>query len=173
MYSIKQYFLLIIFLNIGCYSNKRVNNNDIDRFILQYNSVNFESIKGMFIFQRSRGIYEIIYGVGKFDDNKPLYIVEFNVLTNNISAINRKLLKKRNMEDYLTEKEITNVVRMIRKYDFFLLGVDSLENVYMNPFYVNEPAYFLRLKTTTGDSIVKNGYVYNLYSENWYINRTD
>ena len=71
----------------------------------------------------------------------------------------------------LTEIEINNAVATIRKYDFFLLSVDSSKNVFINPFIANQPPYFLRLEEETGDSTIKKGYVYKLYRDNWYITK--
>ena len=152
-------------------NNREVSNKDIDNFILKYDNENFENLKGISIFQRSRGINEIVYGIGKYQENKPLYFVEFNVLKESITEINRKLLEKDSVQDYLTEIEINNAVATIRKYDFFLLSVDSSKNVFINPFIANQPPYFLRLEEETGDSTIKKGYVYKLYRDNWYITK--
>ena len=58
---------------------------------------------------------------------------------------------------------ITNrdVDKFISKYD----GVKF-------PFHSNDPAYLLRLKTITGDSIVRKGYDFELYKDRWYLNTT-
>lgn len=152
-------------------NNREVSNKDIDNFILKYDNENFENLRGLSIFQRSRGINEIVYGIGKYQENKPLYFVEFNVLKKSITKINRTLLEKDSVQDYLTEIEINNAVETIRQYDFFLLSVDSSKNVFINPFIANQPAYFLRLEEETGDSTIKKGYAYKLYKDNWYITK--
>lgn len=77
------------------------------------------------------------------------------------------------ISDYLTETEIKNAIFTIRKYGFYLLSVDGLDNVYINPFYSSAPAYLLRLKISTGDSIVRMSFVYTLYKDNWYLKSSD
>ena len=89
-----------------------------------------------------------------------------------IADINRKNLEKSKVQDYLSREEIMDAIKVIRKYNFFYLATDSLQNVYINPFYADEPPYLLRLKTFTGDSILRKGFVYELYKDKWYLNRT-
>ncbi len=162
-------FLFMVFYSC---SNENHSNDEIDKFISKYQNEHFDSLKGISVFQRSRTVDEIVYGIGKYEGNRPLYFIEYNIPRKSISKINKSLLEKDSIQDYLTKSEITNAVNTIRKYDFFLLAVDSSENVFVNPFYINAPAYFLRIKTETGDSIVRKGYVYKLYKGNWYINKT-
>lgn len=172
MYSVKLY-LLIMLLCVGSCSNKSISNNDIDNFIGQYDSVNFDSVKGIFIAKRSSILSETVYIIDKFGENKPPYFVTFNLSRQIITDINRTLLEQDSIADYLTENEIYSAINTIKKYDFYLLAMDSSENVYMNPFYANAPAYFLRLKIATGDSTVRSGYIFNLYKNNWYLNKGD
>jgi hypothetical protein len=166
------YCIFLICFTVGFSScrDRNISNDDIDKFILKHQNESFDSLKGISVFQRSRTIDKIVYGVGKSEENKPPYFVEFNLARQSISKINKTLLKKGKVTDYLTETEIANAVKTIRRYDFFLLTVDSLENVFINPFYAEAPVYLLRLKVATGDSVVRKGYVYKLYKDNWYIN---
>jgi len=162
--------LLISFLSC---SNRKITDDDIAKFILKYQNESFDDLKGISVFQRDRTISKIVFGVGKYAENKPPYFVEFNTGEQSITKINRSLLQKDNVSDYLSKIEIENAVKTIRKHEFFLLAVDSSGNVYVNPFYYDAPAFLLRLKKATGDSIVRKGYVYKLYKNNWYINRRD
>jgi hypothetical protein len=172
MITLRLSILISFFIGLFSCTNNNVTNEDIDKFISKYQNEDFENLKGISIFQRSGGVNEIVYGIGKYQENKPLYFVEFNTRRKSITKINKTLLEKENIQDYLTEFEIKNAIAIIRKYDFFLLTVDSTENVFINPFTANAPAYFLRLKVETGDSIIKKGYVYKLYKKNWYITNT-
>ncbi|HRE52055.1 MAG TPA: hypothetical protein PK339_11575 [Flavitalea sp.] len=162
--------LLFFLLGFCSCSNDSVTNREIDKVISQYDSVNFNNIKGTSILQRSGTPNEIVYVIDRFGENKPPYFVTFNISRQSITEVNRNLLERDSMSDYLTESEIANAVHTIRKYGFYLLSVDSSENVFINPFYADEPAYLLRLKSATGDSIVRMGFVYKLYRENWYLN---
>ncbi len=164
--------ILLLFMNLSSCVNKVITNDDIDKFISKYKNENFENLKGIFISIRSFGFNEIVYVVHELGDNKPPYFVEFNIATQSITKINKNLLEKDSISDYLTQKEITYAVHNIRKYHFFLLGIDSVGNVFINPFVANEPAFFLRLKAETGVKIIRKGYVYELYKDNWYLNRT-
>lgn len=161
---------VLLFFIISSCSNASMTENDIDGFLSKFQNENFDNLKGISIFQRSKGINEIVYGVGRYGENKPLYFVEFNTLRKSITNINRSLLIQDSIPDYLTDNEINKAVNEIRKYDFFLLSVDSSNNVFINPYRPNEPAYYLRLSVNTNDSIVRKGYVFNHYKDNWYIN---
>lgn len=124
------------------------------------------------MFERSRNGDEIIYGVSRTGENKPPYFVEYSISRQSIIAVNKSLLEKGSVIDYLTVGEITKAVKIMRRCDFFLLSVDSSGNVFINPFSANSPAYFLRLNVPTKDTVIRKGYVYEHYKENWYINRT-
>ncbi|MBN8787627.1 MAG: hypothetical protein J0I84_11095 [Terrimonas sp.] len=164
------YFIVSLF---SCSNhNTPISDKTIDEFIAKYNSVKFDEIKGISISQRSRNTNEVVYVIGKSEGNLPVYFVTYDLQKGNINTINKSNLEKSKVPDYFTSEEISNAVKTIRKYDFYFLSVDSSENVYINPFYINEPAYLLRLKMVTGDSIVRKGYVYELYKENWYLNKT-
>ncbi len=166
--------LLIFFLISfsSCY-NKPISNSEIDKFIARYDSVNFNAVKGISISIRSGGLTDVVYVIDKSGGNQPVYFVTVNNITGSITKINRDLLKRDSIPDYLTENELSNAVREIRRYKFCLLTVDSLENVFINPFRVDEPAFFLRLKNATGDSAVRKAYAFTLYKRNWYVNRRD
>lgn len=145
---------------------------EIEKFISKYEEIKFDQVKNISISQRSRNVNEIVYVVGKAEGNLPVYFVTFNLQKREVTDINRKNLEKSKVKDYLTQDEIINAVSEIRNHDFYFLAVDSLENVYINPYYVNEPPFLLRLKIATGDSVVKRGYAYELYKGRWYLNRS-
>lgn len=152
--------------------NKRITNEDIDKFISKYNDSSFSELKNITVTQRSKSINEVVYVIGKFSENLPVYFATFDLAKEKVISINKTNLEKTNTKEYLAENEIFNAVNVIRKYDFYLLSVDSSENVFVNPFHPNEPPYLLRFKVATRDSIVRKGYVYELYKENWYLNKS-
>ena len=163
-------FLVFLF---SCSSgNNPITNKEIDKFISKYNEVKFDQVKDISITQRSRGTSEVVYVVGKAEGNLPVYFVTFDLKKKEIVGIDKTSLEKTKVQDYLTRDEIFNAVNIIREFDFYSFAVDRLQNVYINPFHADEPPYFLRLKTFTGDSIIKRGYVYELYKNRWYLNRT-
>lgn len=149
-----------------------ITNMEIDKFISKYEEIKFNQVKNISISQRSRSVNKIVYVVGKPDDNLPVYFVTFNLQKRDVTDVNRKNLEESKVKDYLTQDEIINAVSEIRNHDFYFLAVDSLENVYINPYYVNEPPFLLRLKIATGDSVVKKGHAYELYKGRWYLNRS-
>ena len=115
---------------------------------------------------------EVIYVVGKFEGNKPVYFVTYDLSKKALVQIDNTKLKEANVKEYFTGDEIGNYIEIIRKYGFYLLGVDENNNLYVNPFYKNEPPYFLRLNSIIKDTTVRKGYVYELYRDNWYLNKT-
>jgi hypothetical protein len=152
--------------------NKRITNEDIDKFISKYNDSSFSELKNITVIQRSKSVNEVVYVVGKFSGNLPVYFATFDLAKGKVISINKNNLEKTSTKEYLTENEIFEAINVIRQYDFYLLSIDSSENVFANPFHPNEPPYLLRLKVATGDSIIRNGYVYELYKENWYLNKS-
>jgi len=141
-------------------------------FISKYNDVRFDEFKDISIALRSKGLDEIVYIVDRFGGNRPVYFVTFSLQKKSVTNIDKTNLEKSKVQEYLTKDEIINAVNTIRKYDFYFLAVDSFENVYINPFYADEPPYLMRLKTPTGDSSVNKGYAYELYKNKWYLNKT-
>lgn len=162
--------LLFSFIGLSSCSNDGVTKGEIEKFISQYDSTSFNDIKGISILQRSRTPNEIVYVIDRPEGNKPPYFVSYNISRQLITNVNKNLLERDTIPDYFTESEMANAVNIIRKYDFYLLSVDSTGNVFINPFYVDQPAYLLRLKTSTGDSILRKGFVFKLYRDNWYLN---
>jgi hypothetical protein len=158
----KSCIVVIASLFSNCSSKNDITNIEIDNFISKYDSVKFDQLNDVSITQRCGNFSDIVYIVGKGEGNIPVYLVTFDFKKNEIAEINRENLIKRKVRNYLSSDEILNAVLTIRKYDFYFLAVDSLKNVYINPFYVNDPPYFLRLNAFTGDSIVKKGYVYDI-----------
>lgn len=165
--------ICIIALFFSCSDNNiNVTDKKIDKFISKYNDVKFDELKDISILQRSRSFTEVVYVIGKGDGRLPVYFVTFDIKKEKIAGINRKNLIDKKMNDYLTSDEIHNAINIIRKYGFYFLAVDSIHNVYINPFYANEPPCLLRLKIPTGDSVVRKGHVYDLYNKEWYLNRS-
>ena len=171
--GILRFTILVYFFMIfsSCY-NRSISNDDINIFISKYNDVRFDEFKDISITLRSKGMDEIVYIVDRFGGNRPVYFVTFNLQKQSVTYIDKTNLEKSKVQEYLTKDEIMNAVSTIRKYDFYLLAVDSSENVYINPFYADEPPYLMRLKNSIGDSSVNKGYVYELYKDNWYLNKT-
>jgi hypothetical protein len=153
-------------------NNTTITEKEIDEFISKYENVKFIKLKDVSISQRSKNSGKVVYVVGKGEGNFPVYFVSFDIDKSEITDINKKNLEKCKVQDYLTKDEIINAINVIRKNDFYFLAVDSFQNVYINPFYANEPPFLLRLKTNTGDSVLKKGYAYEIYKKNWYLNKT-
>jgi hypothetical protein len=151
-------FICFIVALTSCSSNNTaITDKDVDEFISKYNEAQFDAVKNISIAQRSRNVDEIVYVVGKSEGSLPVYFVTYDLQKKSITAINKNNLEKSKVQDYFTRDEISNAVNAIRKFGFYFLSVDSSENVYVNPFYVNEPAYLLRLKALTEDSTVRKG----------------
>lgn len=165
--------LLSILILTSCKSDG-IEKTQIDEFIKKYQDESFDSFKDVFVAIRgSNTLLNNIYIVSKCGGNLPVYFVTYNFVTNSITEINKSALTNSNVKDYFTEKEINTIITNFRKYDFYLLGVDSDGNVFINPFKTNAPAYFLKLKDVSNQKKIKKGYVYTHYKNNWYINNTE
>lgn len=157
----------------GCSCSKKYSNEKeaINDFIARYDTVAFDELKGIFIAQRDRIFTGTIYMVeSKKRKNEPLYFVTYNWIKQSVTEIKKPDREENKLTDTLATNDIIKAVDIIRYYDFYLVAVDDSQNVYINPFRPDEPAFFLRLKHATGDSIVRKGYVYELYRNNWYLN---
>lgn len=166
-------FICFVAILFSCSNgNNGITAKAIEEFTGKYENVKFDGLKDIAISIRGGKVGEVVYMVGKGEGNLPVYIVTYNLKKGGIANINKINLEKGQVQDYLTREEIVNAIKTIRKYNFFYLATDSFQNVYINPFYAVEPPYFLRLKTFTGDSIVRKGFVYELYKNKWYLNST-
>jgi len=92
------------------------------------------------------------------------------LITNAVTDIHHLDSKAIGPNAYISKEEIENAVKIIRKNKLYLMAVDSVNNIYVNPFFANEPPYLMRLSISRGDSIIIKGYVYQLYKGNWYLN---
>lgn len=172
MSRIRFIILMCFFIGFLSCSDRVISNNEVDEFISKYNDEKFSELNNISIAQRSKSVSEIVYVIGRYGGNLPVYFVTFDLGKQSITDINNSNLVKSNTIDYLSKDEIIALINAFRKYNFYLLAVDSIGNAYINPFYSNQPPFLLRLKVSTGDNVVKKGYVYELYKDNWYLNKT-
>lgn len=168
----KKYLYLIILFFSCCNNNSRITQEHIDKIVSEYDNVSFNEICDISVSERSRGLNSLTYIVGKGEGNLPVYFVTLDPVKKNIIDVNSTNLKRLNIKEYLSREEISKAINVAIKYGFYFFAKDSAGNIYINPFYPDEPPYFLRMSTAIGDSIVKKGYVYELYREKWYINKT-
>jgi hypothetical protein len=164
-------FLSIIIMSLS-FCSTHVRSEDIDEFILKYDKIKFDRLHDISIVLRSKAFNHEIYAVSRYSGNFPVYFVTYDLQKNFVSNIDKSNLVNTHTAEYLTSDEINNAVSTIRKHNFFLLAVDSSENIYINPFHADEPAYLLRLRSVTGDSVINSGYIYDLYNNHWYLNRS-
>jgi hypothetical protein len=165
----KATFFLFVTLISSCY--KSINQTVVNDFITKYRDEKFLEFKNVFIFIRSSGFTNSIYFLGKFEGNEPLYFVTYNEVTGTITEISRQQLNGSKVDDYFTKSQITFLVEKFRQTHFCLLGVDSHRNILFNPFYPNNPAFFLHLSSESNIGMFKMMGDYKLYKDNWYINK--
>lgn len=161
------FFSIFIFSNTSCQRKQNINKDD---FIEKYQIEDFSKFSNSFIAIRSKGIQEVTYMIHEFGSNLPTYFVTYNCLTNSIINIDNTMLKEEGIDDYYTEKEISDLIIEFRKYDFYLLGSDNEGNVLINPYEINQPAFYLRSSKLDISDTIRMGYVYERYKDNWYIN---
>lgn|SRR5574343_542087 len=161
---------VLTFLFLSCNKNA-ITKQDIDNFISENEKISFSCLKNVTIVQRSSNLNNIVYAVGRYSGNLPVYIVTYSLKEEKVTKIDKSILRSARINDYLTECEIYSAIKMTRSKDFFLLAVDSLGNVFINPFQFNSPPYFLRLQNKSKAKTVRYGYIYELYKNNWYLNK--
>ncbi len=158
-------------MGISSCTNTEVKNNEIDKFISKYRNEPFSKFYGVSITFRDRDLGSDIYMVSKLGGKYPPYIIHFNKRQNVVTSIDNKLLKQRNFSNYFDENRIKDLMKEFIKYDFKNLSVDSIGNIFISPFYGKHSPNLLRLSSTKNEKIVKKGSVYELYKDNWYINK--
>ncbi len=161
------FFNIFIFSTTSCQRKQNINK---DEFIEKYQIEDFSKFSNSFIAIRSKGLLEVTYMIHEFGSNLPPYFVIYNCLTNSIIKIDNTMLKEEGIDDYYTEKEISDLIIEFRKYDFYLLGSDNEGNVLINPYEINQPAFYVRATNTNLPDTIRIGYVYKKFKDNWYIN---
>jgi hypothetical protein len=165
----KYIFFINIFLFISC--NYSINNDRIDSFISKYQNENFIKFENSSISFRSRNGGENIYMINSQEENYPVYIVHFDAGRKEVTNIDRTLLEKVNCKNYFSDEKIKDLMNEFMKYDFSSISSDKRGNIFISPFSEENAPFFLRIKNKTNEKIIKKGFVYVLYKDNWYINK--
>jgi hypothetical protein len=166
---IKPMYLLILFFTMTCQNESK--RNDIDSIIKKYDKTDFSFFKNTFVGVREQSRNEITYIIEKSEGNLPVYFITYSTSKESVIDINKTALKERNIGDYFTDEEISGLIENFRKLNLSLLQVDEQENVFINPFKINEPAILLRLANPSDKEEVRKGFVYRHYKDNWYIRK--
>lgn len=137
--------ILLIEINlISCSSVGSIDNEASD-FFNRYQNETFCKLNNFSISERDRTLSKIIYLVNEFSYDTPPYVVEYSLIRRSIVSIDNKLLMQNGSSDYFSREEIQEITQAIRKYKFYLLEIDSLGSVFINPYESNSPAVYLRL----------------------------
>jgi len=162
--------ILYFLMAFSSCSDRSIATDDIDKFISKYHNETFSDFMNVSISYRDSDFGDNIYMVAKQGGSYPPYIVRFNKRKEEVTGIDNKLLNQSNYTDYFTEKQIKNLMEKFIRVNVQSLSVDSIGNVFIKPFFGDDSPTLLRLKTTTGDSVVRKGHAYELYKDNWYLN---
>ena len=168
--NIRMWILSICLCISHSFCSRPITKNDLDDYISRNNDLSFGGIKDIFVVQRSADFYTITYVIHRYDTHHAVYFATYNRIAGSLSDIHTVNSVTPDPHDYIAKEEIENALRIVRSKNVYLLGIDSSQNIYVNPFYANQPPYLMRLKFATGDSIVRKGYVYALYKGTWYLN---
>lgn len=153
----------------GCLNNNRTH-SDIDQFIAAFENEDFVQFKNISITLKSKSANKAIYILIKTNSNLPAYIITYDLVKKRIMEIDHSMLAKAGIEDYFTDAQLSNYIETFRKYDFYVLSVDNDCNVYLNPFYANQPVCLMRIKNSSYHNIIQKGYLYEQYKGRWYLN---
>jgi hypothetical protein len=164
---------LITFISIlpffsGCLENKTPPN--VDHFIKQFENESFIQFKNISITLKNKSLTKAVYILIKTNSNLPAYIITYDLVKKRILEIDHSMLAKAGIEDYFTDFQLSDYIEAFRKYDFYLMSVDNDCNVYINPFYANQPVCLMRLNTSVHYGMIQKGYLYEQYKGRWYIN---
>ena len=163
------FYVIFLFLLNSCTSNTQIAANmDIKDVVEKFDHETFSDFNGFFVSIRQRVGINTIYILQK--DNLPVYFITYNNLTNSITEINDSLLKKQNAKNYLLPEEINYKIKKFRQYGFMLLSVDKFNNVFIDPFHINNTPVLLRLDNSSNLKMIKRSPYYHHYKNNWYMN---
>lgn len=146
------------------------NGQNMDDVITRLDSTNFSDLKGLSIYFRSRGNESNtnIYFVNVFSGKCSPYSVEVNKSKIDELQIKNDLVLKTCDKDYLDTEAIKSAIEKYLELNVCLFQVDSLGNVYINP-YEQKPPTLLRISE---DNILpKDINQFEPYKGNWYIRK--
>lgn len=169
--NIKILLLLLLFTSCKETTNTNISRKQIDLFIETYQNVNFVKYQNKYIYIRQITPINIIYIIGEPSDKyMPFYSAKYNKILRKVTKINRTRLDEIKFPDYFTDKEIKDLVYDVNKFHFAYLMVDSLNNIFINPFMIMSPPLFLRNESLSKNNIVLQKDTFCYYKDNWYIN---
>ncbi len=135
--------------------------------VSKLDTVNFSNLRNRTVLCRSvGGPFSLRYLVRNYSESKCLsYSVDYNIIFNRVSQINRGLVHETCNSDYLDSLQLVSAVETTAHYKLQLLQVDSLGNVYINPFNYERPL----LMRSADQSNVVNHSIYKPFKGNWFI----
>lgn len=144
-------------------------NMNIDEIIQRYNNEDFNSLKNKSVYFRSKGNRRTssIYFVNVFKGKCSPYAVEYDDEAKKVIEIKNHLVLKSCKKDYLSTSEIEQVITKFKEYNFYLIQVDEVGNVYINPNGQDLPTILRKEPNSTPTDINK----YKFYKDNWYIKK--
>lgn len=160
--------LSILPLISGCLENKAPSN--VDHFIKQFDNEDFIKFKNISITLKSKNVNKAVYILLKTNHHLPAYIITYDLAKKRIEEIDHSMLAKAGIEDYFTDLQLSDYIESFRKYDFYVMSVDNDCNVYVNPFYPNQPVCLMRLSASAKNGLIQKGYLYEQYKGRWYLN---
>jgi hypothetical protein len=135
-------------------------------------SVNLSVFKDISIFQRGIKGFNLHYHIGKLEPTwEECYTIEVNKYSNQIDSIYRICPNN----DYLSDRDIADIINIVRKLKINIITGDSFGNVFFKAFnsenynlafYANDkPEKLIFLKYIKGAD-----YFPEKYKDKWYIN---
>lgn len=169
----KLFCIFSVIFTFSCQKNDKViSKKTIDDFIEKYQTESFLELKNVTIYVRQKDLQNTTYILQKNEGNLPVYIVTYNEWINEITEVNNSVLKGKKVADYFTRNQIAYLINKFRVYNFCMLSMDKQENVFINPFYPDNPAFFLRLGKTSKLKPSKLSGDFKQYKDSWYVNHS-
>lgn len=165
--------LLITLMSILPFLSSCLNNNThthVDWFISEFENEDFIRFKNLSITLKSKSSNKAVYILIKTNSNLPAYIITYDLTKKRILEIDHSMIAKAGIEDYFTDTQLSDYIEAFRKYDFHAMSVDGDGNVYMNPFYPDQPVCLMRTTTLSPHGLIQKGYLYEQYKGRWYLN---
>ncbi|MCD7971331.1 MAG: hypothetical protein LUG18_01480, partial [Candidatus Azobacteroides sp.] len=145
-----------------------ISQEEKDSIIYVYENQDFSGLENISIGILEEGKSMIIYFISK--RNEENYILKYNLKESVISKFSYFDIPEG--EKILSEEELTSIIENFRKYGIYMLEIDEEKNIYINPYEINAPPYYMKCKSdTTKQLLEKNDFIYEKYKDNWYINK--
>ncbi|MCL1943929.1 MAG: hypothetical protein FWF54_10335 [Candidatus Azobacteroides sp.] len=145
-----------------------VSESEINKIMNQYNCKDLSDFNNTLISLDNKDSIFCNYLIK--DGASVFYFVKYDTLLNKIINIECSFEKKE--QKILTESALIKIINNFRKYNVYLIGKDNEGNIYLNPYEIDAPPFYMKIKDETDKKIIeKLSFTFEKYKDDWYLNK--